>query len=89
MDAIVTFTGWLLIDVLLIALGRLAVFIASLGRWRGDRLGGDEAKVHAAAGALSFVHEGRRVITRTGLLFAGLAFAVMVIVLIGLALARS
>jgi hypothetical protein len=75
-ELIVSTLGWVLLDVLLVSFGRLAVFVLSLGRWRGERVRGKEARIFAPAGALSFVHEGRRVVTRTGLLFAGVVCAV-------------
>ena len=60
--------------------GRIVVWLVSLGQWRGEQLLGDEGRIHGAAGALSFVREGRRVITDTGLLFFGIAFYVVLIV---------
>ena len=57
----------------MIQIGRLAVWLFSLGRWRGEPLFGDEGRIFGAAGALSFVRDGQRVITETGLLFAGIA----------------
>lgn len=62
------------LDVLLVVTGRFAVRLFSLGRWRGETLMGDEGRIHGAAGALSFVRDGQRVITHTGQLFAGIAF---------------
>lgn len=40
----------------------------------GEQFGGTEGRVHSAAGSLSFVLDGQRVVTRTGLLFLGIAF---------------
>lgn len=40
---------------------------------------GDEGRIFGAAGALSFVRDGQRVITKTGLLFAGIAFLILLI----------
>lgn len=79
MDALGSVLGWLLVDVLLVSVGRIAVFVVSLGRWRGERVGGNEGRTYAAAGALSFVRQGRRVITRTGLLFAGVVFPILLL----------
>lgn len=56
--------------------GRVVVWLVSFGQWRGEQLRGDEGRIHGAAGALSFVRDGRRVITDTGLLFFGIAFYV-------------
>jgi hypothetical protein len=57
--------------------GRVVVWFVSLGQWRGEQLFDDEGRVHGAAGALSFVQDGRRVITDTGLLFFGITFYVV------------
>ena len=57
--------------------GRVAVWLVSFGRWRGEQLLGDEGRIHGAAGALSFVRDGRRVITNTGLLFFDITFYVV------------
>lgn len=62
--------------------GRVVVRFVSLGQWRGEQLLDDEGRIHSAAGALSFVREGRRVITETGLLFFGIAFYVVLLVVI-------
>ena len=67
------------IGVISIEIGRLAVRVFSLGRWRGEARLGDESRVFGAAGALSFVRDGQRVVTDTGLLFAGIAVLVVVI----------
>ena len=57
--------------------GRVVVWLVSFGQWRGEQLIGDEGRIHGAAGALSFVRDGRRVITDTGLLFFGVTFYVV------------
>ena len=57
--------------------GRVAVWLVSFGQWRGELLLGDEGRIHGAAGGLSFVQDGRRVITDTGLLFFGITFYVV------------
>ena len=54
--------------------GRLVVSILTLRHWRGESLDGQEGRIHGAAGALSFVREGHRVVTTTGQLFVGIAF---------------
>jgi hypothetical protein len=61
--------------------GRVIVRLVSLGRWRGEPLFGNEGRIYGAAGALSFVRDGQRVITETGLMFVGLAFYVAAMVL--------
>lgn len=67
------------LEIITMHIGRLAVWLFSLGRWRADPLFEDERRTFGAAGALSFVRDGRRVITKTGLLFAGIAFLVFTI----------
>ena len=57
--------------------GRVAVWLVSFGQWRGEQLLGDEGRIHGAAGALSFIRDGRRVITCTGLLFFGIIFYIV------------
>lgn len=70
--------------------GRLMVWLVSLGRWRGERRGGNESQIHGPAGALSFVRDGQRVVTNIGLSFAGIAFyAVMLVLLVGLLIAAT
>lgn len=54
--------------------GRIVVWLVSLGKWRGERWLGEEGRIHGAAGALSFVRDGTRIITDTGLFLFGLAF---------------
>lgn len=60
--------------------GRVVVWFVSFGRWRGEKLLGDEGRIYGAAGALSFVRDGRRVITDTGLVLFGIAFYVALLV---------
>lgn len=62
--------------------GRVFIWLLSFGRWRGEQLFGDEGAIHSAAGSLSFVRDGRRVITDTGLLFFGIAFYVVAFVVV-------
>ena len=59
--------------------GRAVVWLISLGKWRGEQFNTDEARIYSAAGSLSFIRDGRRVITDTGLLFIGMAFYVLLI----------
>lgn len=63
-----------LVEVLLVLTGKTLVFLLSCGAWRSESMRGNESGVHAAAGALSFVRDGRRVITVTGQQLAGMAF---------------
>jgi hypothetical protein len=61
------------LDALLTVTGHFAVRLFSLGRWLAEPLGSDEGRIYGAAGGLSYVREGKRVITHTGQLFAGIA----------------
>jgi hypothetical protein len=72
---------WLLLELFLAFTGKFVVWALSFGRWRSESLRNAESRVFAAAGALSFVREGQRVITTTGLVFAGLAFYILLVVL--------
>ena len=70
------------LGVIAIQTGRLIVWLVSFGKWRGEPLFGEEGRIYGAAGALSFVRDGRRVITHTGLLFVGVAFYVVLFAVI-------
>ena len=70
------------LGVFTIQTGRVVVWLVSFGKWRGEPLFGDEGRIYGAAGALSFVRDGRRVITDTGLLFVGVVFYVIFVALI-------
>jgi hypothetical protein len=70
------------LGVIAIQTGRVVVWLVSFGKWRGEPLFGDEGRIYGAAGALSFVRDGRRVITDTGLLFVGVVFYVVFVALI-------
>ena len=59
--------------------GRLVVSVLTFRHWRGESLDGQEGRVHGAAGALSFVRDGHRVVTITGQLFVGIAFYVLLV----------
>lgn len=65
---------WSVCEVLLLFTGALVVRVVSLGRWRAERWSSNEARILSAAGALSFRHEGMRVVTTNGLILAGLLF---------------
>lgn len=77
MDELLSVLSWLIVELLLIGTGRLVICIASLGKWRGEQFGGAEGHIHSAAGSLSFVLDGQRVVTRTGLLFLGITLVLM------------
>lgn len=73
MEELLALASWVVVELLLLGTGRVVVSFASFGRWRGERLGTGEGRIHGMAGALSFKRDGRRVVTRTGLLLVGLA----------------
>lgn len=79
---------WSVVEVLIVFTGAQVVRVVGLGRWRSERWGSNEARTWSAAGALSFRHEGQRVVTTNGLIFVGLLFygvlAVLAIALAGL-----
>ncbi len=73
------------LTLIAIETGRLMVWLVSLGRWRGERRGGNESQIYGPAGAVSFVRDGQRVVTNIGLSFVGIAFyAAMVVLLVAL-----
>ncbi len=63
-------------------IGRAIVWLVSFGKWLGEPLFGVEGRIYGAAGALSFVRDGRRVIFDTGLLLVGVAFYVVLLAVI-------
>jgi hypothetical protein len=70
---------WSVLELLLVFTGAQVVRVVGLGRWRSERWGSDEARIFGAAGALSFRHEGKRVVTNNGLVFVGVLFYIMLI----------
>lgn len=70
-----------LLSVLVHQTGRWVVWAISFGRWRGEPWLGNEGRIHGLAGALSFVRDGKRVVTETGLFFVGIVFWVLFVVL--------
>jgi hypothetical protein len=62
------------VGIFLVLTGKMLVFLLSFGAWRSESMMGNESSIHAAAGALSFVRDGRRVITVTGQQVVGMAF---------------
>ena len=69
-----TLLVWLALELMLLYTGKYVIASLTLGRWRAEHFGQKEGRIYSAAGSLSFIREGRRVITVNGLLFAGLAF---------------
>jgi hypothetical protein len=62
------------LGVLAVQTGKLVIRLFSFGTRRSEALFGEEGRIYGAAGALSFVRDGQRVITQTGQLFVGFAF---------------
>jgi len=81
-EELLTFVGWVLIEVILLNTGRAVVFVGTFGRWRSEKLSKAEGRIHGLAGALSFKREGQRVITATGLVLAGLLFYIALVSLV-------
>ena len=77
---------WSAVEVLIVFTGAQVVRVLSLGRWRAERRGGREARIWSAAGALSFRHQGQRVVTTNGLILVGWVFYA---VLVAMAVAFS
>lgn len=73
---------WGLFEVGFVLLEKLVVPLITFGRCRGERLTTDEYKIHSAAGALSFLVEGKRVISHIGLLFVGVFTTIGIVILL-------
>ncbi len=72
--------GWMLALI-----GRVLIFIGTFGRWKCEGIISTEHRMRSAAGALSYVRDGRRVVTPLGQMIAGSALCVaLVIFLVGL-----
>ena len=67
------------LGVIAVQTGRIVVWLVSFCKWRGEPLFGEEGRIYGTAGALSFVRDGRRVITDIGLMFVGVAFYVILL----------
>ena len=63
-----------LLELVLSLTARGLVWLVSFGKWRGEAWSTNEASIHSAAGSLSFVLNGQRVITSAGLTLIGMAF---------------
>ena len=68
------------LELALTFLGRLVVRVVSFGRWSAEAWTRNESSSLAPAGALSYVSEGRRVVTYAGQQLAGLALIVVLAV---------
>ncbi len=71
-DLILALT-WGIFELLLVGTGALVIRAVSLGGWKTERLSSNEHGVRAAAGALTFVQDGARVVTTVGQTVVGLA----------------
>lgn len=78
MEAVFQLLAYVLVDVVFVFTGKAVVHALSLGRWRGER-GADEGRIHGAAGALSFVRDGQRVLTDTGAACVGGLFCIVLV----------
>lgn len=78
---------WFFVELLIITTGRAVIAAISLGRWRGEQTDKKEGKTHGAAGALSFIRNGQRVVTSTGLFLAGLIFYISLVLFLVYAMA--
>lgn len=79
MDDLLALGALGLLEIVTIQTGRLVVRLVSLGRWKAEPISSDQSRIHAPAGALSFRHDGRRVVTPNGSLFVGIAFYVVLV----------
>jgi hypothetical protein len=70
---------WFLLEVVLIATGKVVVTVVSSRRWRGEDLSHREGRIFGPAGALWFKREGQVVVAKNGLLFAGALFYVALV----------
>jgi hypothetical protein len=73
---------WLAVELLLLYTGKVVVSALSFGRWRGEKIDQKEGRIYSAAGSLSFIRDGQRVITVNGLLFAGIGFYLALVALL-------
>ena len=70
------------VEFVFVLTGRAVVWLISFGRWRGEEMTTNEALIYSAAGSLSLIRDGRRVITDTDLMFFGIAFYVLLAVVL-------
>lgn len=80
MDHLLGALAELVFNVLLVGTGKVIITVVSLGRWRGASIFDTEERVHGAAGSLSFVRDGQRVITTTGMGLLGFVFYLLLAV---------
>lgn len=89
MEAILDIVVRLMVEYVIVGTGRVVVKLATFGAWRGEHASANEGRIYGAAGSLSFKRDGQRVLTRTGLLFVGLTFHVLFVVVLLALLGRS
>lgn len=79
-DAIIEFVAWVLLDLVFVSTGKLVIYLLTLGQWRGER--GHEGRVYGAAGALTFMRNGQRVLTdRVTATIGGLFYVALIVCL--------
>ncbi|MFN9473009.1 hypothetical protein [Acidovorax sp.] len=61
---------YVLVNYVFLYTGKAVVYVLTLGRWRGE-CGDNEGRIHGAAGALTFVRDGQRVLTDRSAAFVG------------------
>lgn len=83
------FVAQLIFELVFIGTGKVLVMVFSLGQWRGESIFGKESQIHGAAGALSFVRDGQRVITTTGMTIVGFLFYIALVTLLVIGVSRA
>lgn len=61
--------------------GKGVVWAITFGHWQSDSMVNEKGRIYAAAGGLSYLRDGQRFVTNTGLLLIGFAFYVGVALL--------
>jgi hypothetical protein len=79
MGDILIAVAWTALEFVLVSTGALAVRLVTQGRWKNEGLNSTQYMIHAAAGGLTFMMDGRRVVTTTGQTVVGAAIWVAVI----------
>ena len=74
MDEVLIFVAYVLIEILLLKTGAVLVRLLSLGRWQTEAIWSTDHRVFGAAGSLSFVKDGTRFVSNTGLIVLAIVF---------------
>ena len=88
-SASLDFVAQLIFELVFIGTGKVLIMVLSLGQWRCESIFGKEGQIHGAAGALSFVRDGQRVITTTGMMMVGFLFYIALVTLLVLGVSRA